>query len=862
MKKTKYFDSFCFTIDFSYTHLVKNLISIIEKNMKTPLSWISLYSPLSPLLEKNTLKSLAHEYSIHTAEIDGIEDHFIDKVVIGKVISCEKHTESKKLSIVEVLVWNGEKTTILTGAANIALATYVPVAVVGAILPWDFVIWERMMAGMLSRGMICSDDELGLATERAEWIMILEEHWDTNLLESMIGQSFFDLTLPFPGHTEKEYRFPLRDATFEIDNKFITNRPDLFSVYGNAREWHTVFGVPFAEYNSKSVDTILSGVENTFSLKIETERCFAYNAWKMEDITIGKSPWGVSLMMERAGLAPKMDIVDITNCIMTELGQPMHAFDADKIVWWITVRMAKVGEKLLALNGSEYILTSDDMVIADARWPVALAWVIGGMESAVSESTTSIIWESACFDPISVRLSSQRHGLRTDASTRYEKSLDPLLTRTVLPRVLEYMRFMGKTGEISAFAEYLSKEKVNHTQIDVSYEFLSTKIWITIPETEIKRILLNLGFIIKNEEPWILTIEVPSWRATKDINIREDIAEEVWRVYGYDNVPLIPLTANFSISQKNADKVLRDKTLSYFSHRWWSEVYNYSFSNQELDKKLSLGSADDAVAIKNAFNVDYTHMRRSLAGRLLENIRDNSRHNESLRFFEIWNIYSRNGQRNALVEEFLKDIDTTPFSERKMIAWVMQSSSIDTLRQEIEGYLENVLGFIPPLFQDNGAILPFLHPGISGSYMIGDDAIVRFWQVHPETIESYEIPLWVFYFEIEFTSLLNLVNESDRVFHPLSRFQTIRRELNFVMDERTRTGDVANHINATHPWIQNITVDSIFRDEVKVWVGKKSVNFAFSLVNTENTISDNDALEVQNNIIATMEKLWYNLRTL
>ena len=162
--------------------------------------------------------------------------------------------------------------------------------------------------------------------------MILEDNWEANLLESMIGQSFFDLTLPFPGQNGEIYNFPLRDATFEIDNKFITNRPDLFSVYGNAREWHTVFRAELSEYNFQKSETILSNSNKTFPLKIETDKCSAYNAWKMENITVGKSPWGMSLMMERACLGPKMDIVDITNCIMTEFGQPMHAFDASKIV--------------------------------------------------------------------------------------------------------------------------------------------------------------------------------------------------------------------------------------------------------------------------------------------------------------------------------------------------------------------------------------------------------------------------------------------------------------------------------------------------------------------------------------------------
>lgn len=305
--------------------------------MKIPLSWISLYSPLSSLLSKYNIRDLAHEYSIHTAEIDGIEEHFLDKVVVGKVVSCEKHPESKKLSIVQVDLGELGHETILTGAPNISEATYVPVAIVGAVLPGDFVIGERMMAGMMSRGMICGADEISMSTEPSTGIMILEEDWDTAILQSMIGKSFFDLTLPFPGKNGEIYHYPLRDTTFEIDNKFITNRPDLFSVVGNAREFHAVFEVPFSPY----IPSEIVAEKHTLGTKIETPNCLSYHLMKMENIKVGTSPYGISLMMERAGLGPKMDIVDITNLLMTELGQPMHAFDADKIQGDISVRMAQ-----------------------------------------------------------------------------------------------------------------------------------------------------------------------------------------------------------------------------------------------------------------------------------------------------------------------------------------------------------------------------------------------------------------------------------------------------------------------------------------------------------------------------------------
>lgn len=252
------------------------------------------------------------------------------------MIKCDKHPESKKLSIVEVQVGRNEITTILTGAPNISEATYVPVALVGAVLGGDFVIGDRMMAGMMSRGMICGADEIGLALESDGGIMILENTWDKDFLESKIGDSIFDLEVSFPGINGKSYRYTLGDTTFEIDNKFITNRPDLFGVYGNAREWHAVFDLPFEEYQPNTLPK-----SDTLSIKIETNRCLAYNAIKMTNITVGKSPFAISLMMERAGLAPKMDLVDITNLILTEFGQPMHVFDADKLTGDITVRLAK-----------------------------------------------------------------------------------------------------------------------------------------------------------------------------------------------------------------------------------------------------------------------------------------------------------------------------------------------------------------------------------------------------------------------------------------------------------------------------------------------------------------------------------------
>lgn len=820
--------------------------------MQIPLSWISLYTDLSNLIAKKSIKDIAHEYSIHTAEIDGIEEHFIDKVVVGKVLSCEKHPESKKLSIVKVYLWEYGEETILTGAANIADATYVPVAMVGAVLPGDFVIADRMMAGMMSRGMICGADEIGMSTEASTGIMILEEDWEREVLEDMIGKSFFDLTLAHVWLDGKIYHFPLRDTTFEIDNKFITNRPDLFSVLGNAREFHAVFDLPFVPYIPKS----LPQNGEKLSVEIQTDKVLAYHLLSLDDISVEKSPFGIRLMLELSGLSPKNNLVDITNSIMTELGQPMHVFDRDMISGNISVRMGKSGEKFIALDDKEYTLTDMDIVIADDEKILALAGIIWGKSSSVTHETKNTIWESASFDPITVRLSSQRHGLRTDASMRYEKSLDPLLANTTFSRVFDYLSFLWKTYKTKAEFHFTDVSKINHITIEIQESFIDSKAGIIIP-TEIKeKILWDLGFSYTKKDT-TYTITVPSWRATKDIFIQEDIAEEITRVYGYENTPLTPLSANFSISSQNSEILLRNQTLSYFVDQWANEVYNYSFTSETLNKKALLDDMCDAIGIQNAFNEEYTHMSSSLAPRLFLDIWENLRHSEKLFFIEIGKISSKNPYKISK-SRFLQNIEKKPFFEEKVIAGVILWKNLEEIRKILEKYLIQVIGFVPPI--ESGTALPFLHPGISGRYHEWELSILEFGKIHPAVAENFWLPTDIFYFEANFNTLLDAFTKKEVFFHPISKYQTIRRELNFLLPENTPTGEIARDIDASHPWIGQVVVDSIYQDEEKIGSDKKSVSFSFILSNTEWTINDEEALSVQNLIIHNMKEKGYNLR--
>ena len=474
------------------------------------------------------------------------------------------------------------------------------------------------------------------------------------------------------------------------------------------------------------------------------------------------------------------------------------------------------------------------------------------MESAVSMETENVIWESATFDAVSVRLSAQRHGVRTDASTRYEKSLDPLLASAATARIYDYLTFLGKDISVTAVGSYLDTAQVKNITLEVSYDFINTKAGIEIPQEKVNAILTSLGFTFTIHNSQLIII-VPSWRASKDISIREDIAEEVIRIYGYNNIPLSPLTSAFSISTANHEKNLRDLTLAFWEGKNWNEVYNYSFTNESLDRGIGYTHMDDAIGIRSAFNESYTHMRRSLAVRLLENISANTKHSSTLRFFEIAKVYHKTStSTNSVMTDFLTHVDRLPFPEKKMLAGVTLGSSIEELRSDIEAYLNMILGYIPPLHQDGGSVLACLHPGVSASYRVGDITVARFGRVHPETAEAYDIPVETLYVEFEYEELLALMADRESPFTTISRFQRIDRELNFVMTEPVRTGEIATTISALHPWIRDITVDSIFRDEAKVGADNKSVNFAFSLQSDESTISDDEAMAIQTMIIDKM----------
>ncbi len=812
--------------------------------MKISLNWISSFCDIKDTTINLWPKSLAHKYSIYTAEIEWIEYFWKeDKVVVWKILEAKPHPDSDHLNVVQVDLWNLWKTQIVCWAPNVLSAKYVPVATVWSVL-WEwFEIKSTKLRWQESNWMICSADELGFQEERSEGILKLEEIFWEETLEKQIWKPFFEMSVEIPWINSEKFEVKLKDVIFEIDNKFITNRPDLFSISWNAREFWAIFDLDYSFYKSN-----LSNRNNTLWTRIESDKVLSYNLYKVSNVQALKSPFAISYMLHKSWINAKFDLVDMTNYIMTELGQPMHTFDSDKIEWNICVRQAKDWEEIEALNGEKYELRSSDIVIADDKKVLAIAWIIWWAYSAISEITKNIYIESACFDPVSVRLTAQRLSIRTDSSTRYEKSLDPLLAEIALSRSEDFLKFLWKDYKIEGSSFYLNKEKVNDIKVDFSREFVEKKIWTQIAEKEFDRILNALWFVF--EKNWNdYTAQVPSWRATKDISIKEDIAEEIWRIYWYEKVLEVPVSGEFTIKNKNKLVDLKDKIKDYFNSKWFLESYNYSFSNEIKDEKIWITNHSDSIKIANAFNSEFTILRRNMLPNILDNVAENLKIENNFSFYEVWKIHKKNDN------EFLENL---------CVAWISYNEDFNKIKSSLVWFLETIIPWISFTItqKTNLEDFPYFHPNKSGQFVLeNDEKLITFWYINPIVASNFDLDdSKIIYFEINFQILFENYIKSSSKFSEISRFPWIDRELNFVMDEKIAIWDISEQIKWISSLIRNIKILDIYRNNEKIWENKKSVTFSILILDFEKTITDEVALDIQNKIIDELKRSWISLR--
>lgn len=808
--------------------------------MNLSLNWLKDFVDIPG---KITPEELGLKLTMHTVEIDGVikqSDKF-KNVVIGKILEVSKHPNADRLQLAKVDTGK-EQLDIVCGAPNIATGQLVPVALVGAVLPNGMEIKEADVRGVKSSGMLCAEDELGIGNDHSG-IMILGK-------KAKIGQKF------------AEY-FSSKDVVFEVDNKSISHRGDLWSHYGMAREISAFLDTKFKEYKidkkllSKSTDKIKINVKiEDFSL------CPRYMAIAMENVKIGQSPKWMQDRLISAGMRPINNIVDITNYVMLEFGQPMHAFDASLIEndgeYNIVVREAKKKETIETLDGEKRELSEENLLITDGEKAVAIAGVMGGANSEIGEETSNIILESANFDFISIRKTSQNLGLRTESSVRFEKGLDPNLCETALVRAVELIKEICPGAKVASDLVDVhdpknkteNKFNLNQGPIELSLSWLFSRLGENIEEKDVINIFNKLGFSTKKKGD-ILEVIIPTWRATRDVSLPEDLLEEISRIHGYNNLKLAMPKIEMKSVEINTERALERKIKSILiGSPALSEVYNYSFVGEEQLKRLKIDYSRHIKMI-NPTASHQTMLRQSLSPNLIENIKTNQFRYESVGLFEIGSIYlSIPGDINKDNEskEFL------PYQEKHIGIVIAEDAKKDAF-SKVKGVVELMMSsldlpvhFIPSSLTPNWCDSQFFAEIIVAEQSIGSVS-----KVDSKIKNSLGLKKDVAIVEISFDKLFNLnEGKAEKKYSTLEKFPSVVRDIAFVVESKVLYNDIRQEIVHFNELIKKVELFDVFEGG-KLGEGKKSLAFHV-IYQADRTLTSEEVDELQKKLTKNLEQ--------
>ena len=781
--------------------------------MKFSENWLREW--VNPEWDSNTL---AEELSLAGLEVDGIEPvaGAFTNVVVAQVVSMEKHPDADKLNVTQVNVGEDELVQIVCGAKNVAPGQKVCCAKVGAVLPGDFKIKKAKLRGVPSHGMLCGASEIGLPDDGVDGLHILPA-------DAPIGMDV------------REY-LDLNDVSLDVD--LTPNRADCFSVMGVARDVHAISSVAFTTpFDDKAV----TGSEPcSVAINIaDAGACPKYLGCVVTDFDAkAQTPAWMKQRLERSGLRSLGLVVDITNYVLLELGQPMHAFDLDKLQGAVQVRYAQAGEPLVTLDEKEMTLSDDTLVIADDSGAIALAGVMGGLSTSVSDTTTRIFFECAHFNRLAIIGKARQYGLHTDSSMRFERGVDPQLPERALNRALAlFTQIAG--GQVSALNAVISEENMPKVAtIELRAERLERRLGLAVPAAEVEGILTRLGCdVVTTDAGWSVT--APSYRF--DMAIEMDLIEEVGRVYGYNRLPEVPLVVPMTLPKSDETKLSLQSFKKALQVRGYSEIITYSFVGE--DKQTALAPELPYVTLKNPISEDMKVMRTTLLPGLLQTVAYNqNRQQPRVRIYETGMVFYKN------------DEDTTGATQVPMIggaivgkvnpaAWNADSRTVDffDLKGDVEQLLEmagqqDAIRFAP-------CQNPALHPGQAAA-LIKDGVEVGFLgQLHPQHVKTMDVNGEVFVFQIRQDALLQ---KAVPLAQPISKFPEVQRDLAFVVDATLTVQALLDAVANDSEILKNIDIFDIYQGQ-GVDDDKKSVALTLTLQHQDRTLQDEevDALIAQ-----------------
>jgi phenylalanyl-tRNA synthetase beta chain len=780
-------------------------------------------------------EDIGEKLTNYTVEVEKIEKQSarFDKVVVGKVLEVKKHPNSDHLNLTRVDVGEKEPLGIVCGASNVAAGQLVAVAMIGAELPNGMKIEEREVRGEKSFGMICAEDELGLGNDHAG-IMVLDK-------KAKVGQPF------------GEY-LKLDDVIFEVDNKSLSNRPDLWGHLGIAREIAVFLEAKTTKEFKRLLENKIDNDESLDKLKIKIENndlCPRYMAVKIEGVDIKSSPEWMQKRLSAAGMRPINNIVDATNYVMLELGQPMHAFDAG-LVSEIIVRPAKKDEAIKTLDGADRVLDNSMLVIADEDKAIAIAGVMGSEASEINSGTKAIILEAANFQAASIRKTSTKLGLRTEASMRFEKSLDPNICPSAVARCFELIKETNPEAKVASQIIDIKKFTLNIGPIELDLNWVARRLGEDLGKKKIVSILETLGFSVESAGAHLLKVTIPTWRATKDISLREDILEEIARIYGYNNIKInLPVVA-MQAPEENEERKLERRIKNIIALGAGStEVYNYSFVGEEKLSKLKI-NPKGYLRLANPLSSFQTMLRQNLLENLVDNIKSNQAKYEQTSLFEVGSIFW------DAIGRINKDSDkkeNLPFQIKHLgliEAGISAAEVYDRVKGKLEYLLENF--DLSARFEASEIIPEWADKKTFAKIIVRGEEIGSAANFPKEILVSLGVKKEVAIVEIDFEKLIKIIlSLSDKQYAKPNKYPAVERDLAFVVEESVLYNNIKAELEKFDPLITAVELFDVYQGK-NLPNGQKSLAFHLIYLSPERTLESAEVDAIQNKLIIHLQE--------
>lgn len=783
------------------------------------MNWISDFVDLSGL---DKLK-LINQFSLSTAEVENdiyFKGSDLSGVVVAEIKSVENHPDSKKLHLLKVDAGEPELTDVVCGAPNVRVGMKTAFAKVGAKIG-EIEIAPRKLAGYLSNGMCCSEKEIGISDDNS---------------------GIMEITDDIPNGTDLKSVYAIDDIIFEVDNKSLTNRPDLWGHYGIAREFAALSGRPLK--NIGGVDLSKYDSLPKVDMKIEDSLCQRYSCLQVENIKRTVSPVDMRIRLYYCGMRAINFLADLTNYLMLEMGQPMHAFDSRKVEK-IRIKRFDTPFTFQTLDGVERNIDENILMICNDNTPVAIAGIMGGLDSEIVDDTTTLTLESATFNAASVRKSTVRLAHRTDASMRYEKCLDPEMTVTAIARFVELLqKYDDGASVVSALTDDYAYHYDN-VELKFDKAFVDKYTGIDISNDTIVKTLKSLGFGVELEND-SFTVDVPSWRATKDVTMKADIIEEITRIYGYDNFDIHTAVAPLYPVRPSVEKTVEDKIKDLLVKRFsLHELHSYVWSYYDELKAIGL-DADGVIKLDGATNPNIETIRRSIIPTQLCQVKSNT--SFALRFgiFEIGRVVTGLDENNNCIEK--KKLAITLFSKIAPVSVLFYK-----LRDILE-IMSDDIKHKPLTFEAKQAEYPYQHPVNLNRVFCDGVEIGEIGIVYPTVQKKIDKKASIVYAEIDVETFANIKNASIQYIEP-SRFPEMEIDLSFI--SKTFAPISIAIAEAKSPLVKNVYVTDIYEDEND---GSKSITTRIVFAHPERTLTKEEVTEVTDKIIATLKEKGIELK--